>query len=122
MALISEEVPVSSEINSINNHKQIVSQSKNAFTSDILDNISNFDICQSINTEHKSPEDKADDNFLDLKEKKRVSNKIRQCNRERKLKCKSTIQDISSDLSHVIETVNDQDLKLLYNQNLKSFT
>ncbi|CAG8795559.1 25457_t:CDS:1, partial [Racocetra persica] len=70
----------------------------------------------------KSPEDKADDDFLDLKEKERVSNKIRQRNRERKLKCGSTIQDISSDLSHVIETVNDQDPKLLYDQNLESFT
>ncbi|CAG8625825.1 11595_t:CDS:2 [Cetraspora pellucida] len=35
MVLINEEVPVSSKINSINNHKQIVSQSENTLTSDI---------------------------------------------------------------------------------------
>ncbi|CAG8468058.1 8641_t:CDS:2, partial [Cetraspora pellucida] len=98
MALISKEVLVSSEINSINNHKQIVPQKS------------------------KFSEDKANDDFLDLKEKERVSNKIRQHNRERKLKCGSTIQDISSDLFYVIETINDQDPKLLHNQNLESFT
>ncbi|CAG8542298.1 5713_t:CDS:2, partial [Cetraspora pellucida] len=90
IVLISEEVPVSSEINSINNYKQIVLQSEDVLAFDISDNISNFD--------------------------ERVSNEIRQCNRESKLKCGSTIQDIFSDLSYIIETINDQDSKLLHNQ------
>ncbi|CAG8540156.1 16126_t:CDS:2 [Cetraspora pellucida] len=68
---------------------------------DITDDTPNFNICQetktqlkvgscqcfisSIRIENKSSEDKVIDEFLDLKEKERVSNIIREKNREKKL-------------------------------------
>src|SRR3954447_16412170 len=89
-------------------------------------NTSNSDICQII-------EDKETDNFLDETYKKSVSNGIRKHNKEKKLQHKLSSQNITTDLSPDIETINnsidsklsldkeiiiisdDQDLKLSLN-------
>ncbi|CAG8834807.1 25644_t:CDS:2, partial [Gigaspora margarita] len=65
---------ISPEVNSNNISEQ---------TDDTSENAPNSDVCQSIHTEPKSSEDKEKDDFLDRIEKERVSNMIRERNREK---------------------------------------
>ncbi|CAG8587450.1 13144_t:CDS:2 [Gigaspora margarita] len=52
----------------------------------------------SNNADIKSFEDKKTDSFLDEVHKKKVSNEIRQRNREKKLLCESSTKDLSRDV------------------------
>ncbi len=65
------------------------------------DSTFNSNVCKPIRTETKSLEDKETDDFLDEVHKKRVSDEIRQRNKEKKIQRKSTVP---SDLSCVTET------------------
>ncbi|CAG8803456.1 20695_t:CDS:1, partial [Gigaspora margarita] len=72
--------------------KQIASQSEGVPVS-VTPNITNSDIYQPICMKFKSLEDIEINKFLDLENKKRVSNEIRQRNREKKLQCNSASQE-----------------------------
>uniref|UniRef100_U9TT03 Uncharacterized protein n=1 Tax=Rhizophagus irregularis (strain DAOM 181602 / DAOM 197198 / MUCL 43194) TaxID=747089 RepID=U9TT03_RHIID len=61
----------------------------------------NSNVCKPIRTETKSLEVKETDDFFDEVHKKRVSDEIRQRNKEKKIQCESTVP---SDLSCVTET------------------
>jgi regulator of replication initiation timing len=65
------------------------------------DSTFNSNVCKPIRTETKSLEDKETDDFLDEVHKKRVSDEIRQRNKEKKIQRESTVP---SDLSCVTET------------------
>ena len=65
------------------------------------DSTFNSNVCKPIRTETKSLEDKEMDDFLDEVHKKRVSDEIRQRNKEKKIQRESTVP---SDLSCVTET------------------
>ncbi|CAG8806144.1 36751_t:CDS:2 [Gigaspora margarita] len=75
--------------------EQIASQSEDVPAS-ITPDITNSDIYQPIYMESKSLEDIEIDKFLDSENKKRVSNEIRQRNREEKLQCDSASQGAHS--------------------------
>ncbi|CAG8452821.1 10226_t:CDS:2 [Ambispora gerdemannii] len=67
---------------------------------------------QYINANSKTLKNIETDSFLDSEYKKKVSNEIRQCNKEKKLLRESISQNVTSDSSHDIKTVNivnDQD-------------
>ncbi|CAG8848407.1 31264_t:CDS:2, partial [Gigaspora margarita] len=91
-------------------------------TFDITDDTSNSDVCQETKTqleagsckcptspiciENKSSEDKVIDEFLDLKEKERVSNIIREKNREKKLESQDPLsydKDISQSSKNKVQ-------------------
>src|SRR6266498_4396208 len=65
------------------------------------DSIFNSNVCKPIRTETKSLENKETDDFLYKVHKKRVSDEIRQRNKEKKIQRESTIP---SDLSCITET------------------
>ena len=65
------------------------------------DSTFNSNVCKPIRTETKSLEDKETDDFLDEVHKKRVSDEIRQRNKEKKIQRESTVP---SNLSCVTET------------------
>src|SRR5437763_13058346 len=65
------------------------------------DSTFNSNVCKPIRTETKSLEDKETDDFLDEVHKKKVSDEIRQRNKEKKIQRESTVP---SDLSCVTET------------------
>src|SRR5215204_5840684 len=65
------------------------------------DSTFNSNVCKPIHTETKSLEDKETDDFFDEEHKKRVSDEIRQRNKEKKIQRESTVP---SDLSCVTET------------------
>ena len=65
------------------------------------DSTFNSNVCKPIHTETKSLEDKEMDDFLDEVHKKRVSDEIRQRNKEKKIQRESTVP---SDLSCVTKT------------------
>lgn len=69
--------------------------------SNTSDSTFNSNVCKPICTEIKSLEDKGMDDFLDEVHKKRVSNEIRQRNKEKKIQHESTVP---FDLSCIIET------------------
>ena len=69
--------------------------------SNTSDSTFNSNVCKPIRTETKSLEDKETDDFLDEVHKKRVSDEIRQRNKEKKIQRESTVP---SDLSCVTET------------------
>ncbi|RGB25865.1 hypothetical protein C1646_722621 [Rhizophagus diaphanus] len=74
---------------------------KMAKPSNTSDSTFNSNVCKPIHTETKSLEVKEMDNFFDEVHKKRVSNEIRQRNKEKKIQHESTV---FSDLSCVTET------------------
>ncbi|RHZ77904.1 hypothetical protein Glove_169g59 [Diversispora epigaea] len=93
-------LPLPREANSNNIPEQAPQEDVPKGPENISDNASNSNASQSIYTEPvanqrhyhgKSPKDKEVDDFLNLKEKERVSNKIRQCNREKKFQRESAI-------------------------------
>ncbi|GBC15884.2 hypothetical protein GLOIN_2v1738149 [Rhizophagus irregularis DAOM 181602=DAOM 197198] len=72
-----------------------------AKSSNTSDSTFNSNVCKPIRTETKSLEVKETDDFFDEVHKKRVSDEIRQRNKEKKIQCESTVP---SDLSCVTET------------------
>ncbi|CAJ0913413.1 10283_t:CDS:1 [Entrophospora sp. SA101] len=99
MNSVSEEIPVSFEINSDNTSKQIVSQSEDAPVSDISNDAPNSEIKRPIRTDPNSLEDKAVDDFLDLVGKESVSNMMKERNRDKKIQQEMVIHDSSNSSS-----------------------
>ncbi|CAG8649174.1 1747_t:CDS:2, partial [Gigaspora rosea] len=127
-----------SPINSSSIPEQIVLQSEDAPASDISDNASNSDVCQEpltrcpaspIHTEPKLLEDKKINNFLDMQNKKEVSDMMIKRNREKKLQrsLNNSIPSILSEVStmptspvsniDMSESLDSKTVKKLLNQN-----
>jgi len=90
-----------SSIKNSNNIVHLGKLKKMANPLNTSDSIFNSNVCKPIRTETKSLEDKETDDFLDEVHKKRVSDEIRQRNKEKKIQRESTVP---SDLSCVTET------------------
>ncbi|UZO22123.1 uncharacterized protein OCT59_014495 [Rhizophagus irregularis] len=90
-----------SSVENPNNVVRLGKLEKMAKPSNTSDSTFNSNVCKPIRTETKSLEDKGTDDFLDEVRKKRVSDEIRQRNKEKKIQRESTVP---SDLSCVTET------------------
>ncbi|PKB93504.1 hypothetical protein RhiirA5_507949 [Rhizophagus irregularis] len=90
-----------SSVENPNNVVRLGKLEKMAKPSNTSDSTFNSNVCKPIRTETKSLEVKETDDFLDEVHKKRVSDEIRQRNKEKKIQRESTVP---SDLSCVTET------------------
>src|SRR6266496_811161 len=90
-----------SSVENPNNVVRLGKLEKMANSLNTSDSTFNSNVCKPIHTETKSLEDKETDDFLDEVHKKRVSDEIRQRNKEKKIQRESTVP---SDLSCITET------------------
>jgi len=98
---IKQSLANASSVENPNNIVRLGKLEKMANPLNTSDSTFNSNVCKPIRTETKSLEDKETDDFLDEVHKKRVSDEIRQRNKEKKIQRESTVP---SDLSYVTET------------------
>src|SRR6266540_3595850 len=98
---IKQSLANASSVENPNNIVRLGKLEKMANPLNTSDSTFNSNVCKPIHTETKSLEDKETDDFLDEVYKKRVSDEIRQRNKEKKIQRESTVP---SDLSCVTET------------------
>jgi hypothetical protein len=98
---IKQSLANASSVKNPNNVVRLGKLEKMAKPSNISDSTFNSNVCKPIRTETKSLEDKETDDFLDEVHKKKVSDEIRQRNKEKKIQRESIVP---SDLSCVTET------------------